>query len=172
MGRRIPSGSPRTLQGTTFRKLGRRYHVVRPPKENRDTRNECIQCAHKSNREKCLVSKELKHLSRARARARGRKFYLESILVVAIPRWMLPQADKCLRCFVLVCGSVTIFCTHSGAVCGVPSKLSDRLRSIRKVGSTSKDNDALVGACIYRICCLRIYQTYPNFINHNINFFA
>lgn len=42
MGRRIPSGSPRTLQGTTFRKLGRRYHVVRPPKENRDTSAFCV----------------------------------------------------------------------------------------------------------------------------------
>jgi len=86
------------------------------------------------------------------------------MLAVAAPRWMVPQADKCLRCFVLVCGSATVFCTHSGAVCGVPSKLSDRLR---KVGSTSRDNDALVGACIYRIYCLKICQYYicQSFIN-------
>lgn len=37
MGRQIPAGSLRTLQGTTISRVGRRYHVVRPPKENRDT---------------------------------------------------------------------------------------------------------------------------------------
>ena len=37
VGRQIPAGSLRTLQGTTISRVGRRYHVVRPPKENRDT---------------------------------------------------------------------------------------------------------------------------------------
>jgi len=146
VGRRIPSGSPRTLQGTTFRKLGRRYHVVRPPKENRDTNAFSV-------RER--VVREVFYLVKTYPKAfirRYQKLYLESMLAVATPRpWMVPQADKCLRCFVLVCGSATIFCTHSDVVCGVASKLSDRLRSIRKVGSTSRDNDALVGACIHRI---------------------
>lgn len=65
------------------------------------------------------------------------------MLVVVIPRCIVPQADRCLRCFVPACGSATALCTLSGTVCGVPSKLSDRLRN---VGSTSRDKDALVGA--------------------------
>lgn len=146
MGRRIPSGSPRTLQGTTIRKLGRRYHVVRPPKENRDMRAE-----HTFNVPMKIAREVFNLIKMYSGTFIGvLKLYLESILAVATPR-IVPQADKCLRCFALVCGSATIFCTHSGAVCGVRSKLSDRLRSIRKVGSTSRDNDALVGACIYEI---------------------
>lgn len=72
---------------------------------------------------------------------------------------MVPQADKCLRCFVAVCGSVTIVCTHSGTVCGVPSRLSDRLR---KVGSTSRDSDALVGACVRKVFVRRGYANYKS----------
>lgn len=64
--------------------------------------------------------------------------------MVAIPRCIVPQADRCLRCLVPACGSATELCTLSGIACGVPSKLSDRLRN---VGSTSRDRDALVGAC-------------------------
>lgn len=63
--------------------------------------------------------------------------------MVVIPRCIVPQADRCLRCLVPACGSATELCTLSGIACGVPSKLSDRLRN---VGSTSKDRDALVGA--------------------------
>lgn len=63
--------------------------------------------------------------------------------MVVIPRCIVPQADRCLRCLVPACGSATELCTLSGIACGVPSKLSDRLRN---VGSTSKDKDALVGA--------------------------
>lgn len=63
--------------------------------------------------------------------------------MVVIPRCIVPQADRCLRCLVPACGSATELCTLSGIACGVPSKLSDRLRN---VGSTSRDRDALVGA--------------------------
>lgn len=78
-----------------------------------------------------------------KARSVATRFYLESILVVVIPRCIVPQADRCLRCLVPACGSATELCTLSGIACGVPSKLSDRLRN---VGSTSRDRDALVGA--------------------------
>lgn len=66
------------------------------------------------------------------------------MLAAGIPRCMVPQADRCLLCLVPACGSATAVCTLSGAACGVPSRLSDRLRN---VGSTSRDSDALVGAC-------------------------
>lgn len=90
------------------------------------------------------------------------------MLVVVIPRCIVPQADRCLRCFVPACGSATALCTLSGTACGVPSKLSDRLRN---VGSTSSDKDALVGAwndTYYGKWIFKILSRYWNILNKTL----
>lgn len=58
VGRQIPAGSLRTLQGTTISRVGRRYHVVRPPKENRDTFTRRLQAdKRRASRSEIIITR-------------------------------------------------------------------------------------------------------------------
>lgn len=132
---RAPLSRRETSQGESRHIYTRRYRLTRTiRKQKAKSSGHCERISEiRVRRREALVD-------RRRSLAR---FYLDSMLVVVIPRCIVPQADRCLRCLVPACGSATALCTFSGTACGVPSRLSDRLRN---VGSTSRDKDALAGA--------------------------